>query len=50
MTQITWGLRGLLSSARGYSLFQNLVGAEWVRRVLAAEYIQARPGDRIQPE
>lgn len=47
MTQVDHGLRSLLSRARSYNLFQDLVGASNVRRVLAAEYILAEPGMRI---
>jgi len=47
MTQVDQGIRGLLTSASNYDLFQGLVGAKRVRRSLSVEYIQANPGMKI---
>jgi len=47
MAQITSGIRALLTSAGGYSLFQKFVGAPKARRFLAETYIRASPGDRV---
>ncbi|MEO7326045.1 MAG: class I SAM-dependent methyltransferase [Dokdonella sp.] len=44
MTQITTGLRSLLSLPSAYSLTQNLFGAERARAVLAREYARPEPG------
>jgi len=47
MAQTTDGLFSLLSLPSGYRFFQRLVGAPRARRVLADEYIRAKPGDRV---
>lgn len=47
MAQTTSGIRSLLSLPFAHRLFQKMVGVTRTRRALAAEYIQARPGDRV---
>lgn len=47
MSQITSGIRSVLSLPQGYSLLQRWVGAERSRRILCEGYIQAREGDRV---
>lgn len=47
MSEVTTGVRSVFSLASVYSLAQRGIGAERFRRVVAAEYIQARPGMRI---
>ena len=47
MSQITSGIRSVLSLPGSYSLLQRLVGAERSRRILCASYIQAVPGERV---
>lgn len=47
MTQITSGLRSVLSSAGVYAWLQRGMGAQQSRETLSREYIRAKPGDRI---
>lgn len=47
MTQVTTGVRSVLSDARVYEAFQRLVGAEGGRRRFVADHVRARPGDRV---
>ncbi len=47
MSQITSGLRSVLSLPGSYGLLQRLMGAENSRRVLCQEYIQASAGERV---
>lgn len=47
MGQNTSGIRSVLSTAWGYSAFQNLVGAKGARLALARTFIQAQPKERI---
>lgn len=47
MSQITSGLRSVFSSASVYDWFQDLLGADQIRRELAREFIKATPGMRV---
>jgi cyclopropane fatty-acyl-phospholipid synthase-like methyltransferase len=47
MTQITSGLRSVLSWPQFYDLFQNAVGANKCRHEFVQTYVRARPGDSI---
>ena len=47
MTEIKSGLRGLLSNAALYRMFQRLMGAEYASRTLADKYLAPKPGDRV---
>jgi SAM-dependent methyltransferase len=47
MTQITSGLRSILSVSLAYDVLQNILGARRMRRVLCHEYICAKSGMRI---
>lgn len=47
MSQITTGIRSVLSLPGSYSLLQRLVGAERSRRILCKTYIQPMPGERV---
>jgi Methylase involved in ubiquinone/menaquinone biosynthesis len=44
MSQITSGIRHILSDSRIYDLMQNGVGARKMRRTLCKDYIHAAPG------
>lgn len=45
MSQITRGVRAVLSLPAAYNAFQNLLGARRVRKELCERYISAKPGD-----
>lgn len=47
MSQVTSGIRAVLSSAKAYHLLQRMMGARHSREVLSQEYIRARAGDRV---
>lgn len=47
MAQITSGLRAILSSPAIYDAFQNIMGADRIRRELVANYIRPAVGMRI---
>lgn len=47
MTQVTGGLRSILSLSWAYRAFQNLVGARRVRRLLMEDYAKPHPGERL---
>lgn len=47
MTQITTGIRSLLSGSAAYDAVQNLLGARRSRQRLVDEYIRPSPGDCI---
>ena len=47
MTQNTSGLYKVLSSATVYSLFQNLVGANRLRKCFVEQHVLAQSGDRV---
>lgn len=47
MSQVTSGLRSILSLPGGYALLQRLMGAERSRRILCSEFIQARPQETV---
>lgn len=47
MAEITRGLRAVLNHPAVYQLFQNLVGATKLRRVLTREFIRPEAGMRI---
>jgi SAM-dependent methyltransferase len=47
MTEITGGLRSILSHPAVYELFSRLVGGERARRTLIAEHVRPSAGDRI---
>lgn len=47
MSQITSGLRTILSHPAVYDLFQNLMGADRIRRELVSEHIRPTEGMRL---
>lgn len=47
MSQITTGIRSVLSSPKVYDAFQDLMGAEKVRRELVSKHIRPERGFRI---
>lgn len=47
MAQVTTGTRAALDRPLVYTLFQNLLGAERVRRNLADKYVCPAPGDKV---
>lgn len=47
MSQITHGIRAVLSYSSGYDLFQWLMGAKRGRAVIAGQYIRAKDGDHV---
>ncbi len=47
MSQVTSGLRSILSLAPAYELWRFLVGAEECNRILAERFIRLQPGQRI---
>lgn len=47
MTQVTSGIRAILSNAGVYDLFQKLMGGEDGRATFVSRYIRAREGDRV---
>ncbi|MGZ3592466.1 MAG: class I SAM-dependent methyltransferase [Syntrophales bacterium] len=47
MSEITHGLRSVLSDSRIYDLFQWIMGAKRGRTVFSSQYIKARDGDCV---
>ena len=47
MSQITTGIRSVLSSPKVYDIFQDLMGAKKVRQELVGKYIRPKSGFRI---
>lgn len=47
MSQITHGIRSVLSYSRIYDLFQWLMGAKRGRTIFASQYVKAREGDFV---
>ena len=47
MSQITTGLRAVLSDSRTYDFFQDLMGAQSIRQGLVLNYVRPLPGCRI---
>lgn len=47
MSQVTTGIRSLLSSPGIYDFVQNLMGADTGRRILVRDHIRATDGDRL---
>lgn len=47
MSQITTGLRAILSHPKVYNFFQDLVGARDIRSKFAQEFVRAQPGARV---
>ncbi len=47
MSQITHGIRSILSHPAIYDLTQNILGAGRSRKKLVREYIRAQPGDQL---
>lgn len=47
MTQVTNGIRAILSNAGVYDLFQKIMGAEDGRSTFVSRYVRARPGERL---
>lgn len=47
MSQVTSGLWSVFSSAAVYDWFQDLLGADQIRRELARDFIRATPGMRV---
>lgn len=47
MSQITHGIRSILSYSKIYDLFQWLMGAKRGRAIFATQYIKARKGDCV---
>lgn len=47
MTQITTGVRSILSLPSAYSMTQNLVGAEHARAILARQYVRSESGQQL---
>jgi cyclopropane fatty-acyl-phospholipid synthase-like methyltransferase len=47
MSQVTSGVRAVLSRPAVYELWSGLVGGERARRVVANEYVRADDGDRV---
>ena len=47
MSQITHGLRSVLSASAAYDFFQNLVGAESFRRTIVSDHLRVGPNSRI---
>ena len=47
MSQITTGIRSVLSSPKVYDIFQDLMGAKKVRRELVSKHIRPKSGYRI---
>lgn len=47
MTEITRGIRSILSRPAVYELFSRLVGGERTRRTLVGQYVRPSAGDRI---
>lgn len=47
MSQITTGIRSILSSPKVYDIFQDLMGAKKVRRELVSKHIRPKSGLRI---
>lgn len=47
MTQVTSGIRSILSNPSAYNITQAVFGAEAGRRDVASRYLQLRPGVRV---
>jgi SAM-dependent methyltransferase len=47
MTQVTDGIRTILSNAGIYDLFQKVMGSSSGQSTFVSEHIRARPGDRV---
>lgn len=47
MSQVTTGIRRILSNSVAYDAFQALVGATRARRLISADHLRARPGMTI---
>jgi SAM-dependent methyltransferase len=47
MSEITHGLRAVLSYSKIYDLFQGIMGARKGRSIFSAGYIRAQEGDRV---
>lgn len=47
MSQITTGVRSILSSPLIYSSFQNLMGARKCKSLFVQDYVRPKPGNRI---
>jgi SAM-dependent methyltransferase len=47
MSEITHGLRAVLSYSKIYDLFQGIMGARKGRSIFSARYIRAQEGDRV---
>lgn len=47
MSQLTHGIRALLSNSRIYDLFQELMGAYRGRTIFTSQYVRAKAGERV---
>jgi SAM-dependent methyltransferase len=47
MSQVTHGIRALLSNSRIYDLFQELMGSSRGRTIFTTQYVRAKTGERV---
>jgi len=47
MSQITTGLRAILSNPKIYDFFQQIMGANYGRTIFSSQYIKAQDGDYV---